>query len=225
MRESDKKAFAALLTDVANYYDRKLTASTMRIYWQGLEDVPMESLRLALSVHAKDPVAGSFMPKISDINRALQALQSDDGHPGAEEAWSIALQARHESAAVVWTEQISQAFFTAALPLLDEGDKIAARKAFQERYERELADARRDHQPAKWFASLGTDAKQCEQAVDQAVRLGRITEAHAQKLLPRSEPVTANAMQAIENGVRATAASAEEAKEKMAALKAMLRLQ
>lgn len=222
MRDADRSEFAELLRVTAAYYDRKLTPDTVAIYWRGLADLPLEAVRGAVNAHVQDPVAGKFMPKIADIRAALEANRADDGHPGAEEAWSIALQARHESASVVWTEQISDAFFQAALPLLDEGDKIAARKAFQERYERELADARKAGVVAKWIASLGSNLDQREQAIEQAVRLGRITSEHGQRLLPRSEPVTEEAMLALENGIKAT--SPEEAKSRTAALRAMLRL-
>lgn len=222
MRDVDQKPFFALMDQTAEYYDRKLTAGTKAMYWQGLSDLPLEAIRLALSAHMQDAQAGKFMPKIADIRAALEARRDDDGHPGAEEAWSIALQARHESASVVWTEQISAAFFQAAMPLLDEGDKIAARKAFQERYERELSEARKAGIAAKWIASLGADPKHREQAIEQAVRLGRITAEHGQRLLPRAEPVTEEAMLALENGIKAT--SPEEAKARMSALRAMLRL-
>lgn len=224
MRDADQKPFFALMDQTAEYYDRKLTAGTKAMYWQGLSDLSLEAIRAALSAHMQDAQAGKFMPKIADIRAALEARREDDAHPGAEEAWSIALGARDEGASVVWTEQISQAFFVAALPLLDEGDKIAARRAFLERYERELVDARRAGVRAQWIASLGSDPHQRGQAIEQAVRLGRLSGEHASKLLPHSEPAALN-MRAIENGVRAASTSPEEAKARTAALRTLLRLQ
>ncbi len=204
MRDADRKPFFALMDQTADYYDRPLTAGTKAMYWQGLADLSLDAIRLALNVHMQHPQAGRFMPKIADIRAALEANRTDDGHPGAEEAWSIALQARHDSASVVWTEQISAAFFQAALPLLDEGDKIAARRAFLERYERELADARKAGIVAKWVASLGADSAQREQAIEQAVRLGRLAGEHARQLLPHSEEVAHAAVQRLEHGVART---------------------
>lgn len=203
MHDADRREFAALLSATAAYYDRKLTPETLAIYWQGLADLPLETVRAAVNAHVQDPGAGQFMPKIADIRRQIE-VHRDDGHPGAEEAWSIALQARHESASVVWTEQISRAFFQAALPLLDEGDKIAARRAFLERYERELDDARKAGVSAKWTASLGSDPDQREQAMEQAVRLGRIGREQAQRLLPHSEDVAPLAVERLENGIART---------------------
>lgn len=219
MHDADRSEFAELLRVTAAYYDRKLTPDTVAIYWRGLADLPLEAVRAAVNAHVQDPVAGKFMPKIADIRAALEANRADDGHPGAEEAWSIALQARHESSSVVWTEQISRAFFQAALPLLDEGDKIAARRAFLERYERELADARKAGIVAKWVASLGSDPEQREQAIEQAVRLGRLTGEHAQRLLPHSEEVAHAAMQRIENGLQRAGGAATQ---QIAALRKLL---
>lgn len=186
MRDNEKREFIALMHTVAEYYDRKLAIETVGIYWRGLADLPFTTVKAALEAHAQDPVAGQYMPKIADVRRQV-AAHADDGHPGPEEAWSIALQARHESASVVWTEEMSRAFFQAALPLLDEGDKIAARKAFQERYEREVEQARRDGRPARWAASFGSDPEGRVRAFDQAVTAGRLPADYARSVAPQLE--------------------------------------
>jgi hypothetical protein len=72
----------------------------------------------------------------------------------------------------------------AAQPLLDEGDQVAARMAFKESYNRLIAEARNNSIPVEWFPSLGDDKYGREAVVKEAVRLGRISEVHAQKLLP-----------------------------------------
>lgn len=186
MFDHEKREFIAVMQTVGSYYDRELTMETVGIYWRGLADLPLETVRAALDAHVQDATSGRFMPKIADIRRQV-AANSDDGHPGPEEAWSIALQARHESASVVWTDQIAAAFFQAAMPLLDEGDKIAARKAFQERYEREVEQARRGAVPAKWVASLGSDQEARVRAINAALERGRLTAEHADRLMPRLE--------------------------------------
>lgn len=190
MHEADKREFAKLLNATAAYYDRKLVPETVAIYWAGLADLTLDQVRGALNVHAQDPQAGQYMPKIADIRRAIESNR-DDGHPGPDEAWAIALPARHESASVVWTDEISRAFFEAAMPLLDEGDKIAARRAFLERYEREVASARRAGAVATWRPSLGTDPRLREEAIDHAQRTGRLGVEHARRLLPPPDPTPA----------------------------------
>lgn len=221
MRDDEKRAFRDLMTGVAVYYDRKLDPTTVAIYWRGLADLPLDAVREALNAHVQDPKAGQFMPKIADIRRAIESTR-EDGHPGADEAWSIALQARHESATVVWTEQISDAFFVAAMPLLEEGDKIAARRAFMERYEHNLAEARKQGIDAKWIASLGSNADQRASAIESAQRQGRLTADHAQKLLPAPEGAVPGALLALENGIKDAAESPEQARANIARLRALL---
>lgn len=221
MHDDEKRAFRDLMTGIAAYYDRKLDPTTVAIYWRGLADLPLDAVRAALNAHVQDPKAGQFMPKIADIRRAIESTR-EDGHPGADEAWSIALQARHESATVVWTEQISDAFFVAAMPLLDEGDKIAARRAFMERYEHNLAEARKQGIDAKWIASLGSNADQRASAIESAQRQVRLTADYADKFLPPPEVAAPGAMLALENGIKDSADSPEQARANIARLRALL---
>ena len=221
MHDSEKVAFRDLMKGVAEYYDRKLAPTTVGIYWNGLADLPLAAVREALTAHIQDPKAGQYMPKIADIRRAIESSR-EDGHPGADEAWSIALQARHESATVVWTEQISDAFFTAAMPLLDEGDKIAARRAFIERYEHVIAEARKQGIDAKWIVSLGSNPAQRATAIETAVRHGRLTAEYANKMLPAPESAAPGAMLALENGIKDAAESPEQAQASIAKLRAIL---
>lgn len=219
MRDDEKRAFKALMESTAAYYDRKLVAETIGIYWRGLSDLTIDQVRAALNAHAQDPQAGQYMPKIADIRRQIEANRND-GHPGPDEAWSIALGARHEGATVIWTEQIARAFFEVAMPLLDEGDKIAARKAFLERYERELTKARREGIAARWQASLGADQRQRIEAIEQAQRQGRISADHARSLLPAPE-IDDRAVLRIEN---ASDAAGVNVRDQLAALRRLVRL-
>lgn len=219
MRDDEKRAFKALMESTAAYYDRKLVAETIGIYWRGLSDLTIDQVRAALNAHAQDPQAGQYMPKIADIRRQIEANRND-GHPGPDEAWSIALGARHEGATVIWTEQIARAFFEVSMPLLDEGDKIAARRAFIERYERELTQARREGIAARWQASLGADQRQRIEAVEQAQRQGRISADHARSLLPAPE-IDDRAVLRIEN---ASDAAGVNVRDQLAALRRLVRL-
>lgn len=219
MRDDEKRAFKAIMESTAAYYDRKLVPETIGIYWRGLSDLTIDQIRAALNAHAQDPQAGQYMPKIADIRRQIE-VNRDDGHPGPDEAWSIALGARHEGATVIWTEQIARAFFEVAMPLLDEGDKIAARKAFLERYERELTQARREGVAARWQASLGVDHRQRIEAVEQAQRQGRISADHARSLLPAPE-IDDRAVLRIEH---ASDAAGVNVRDQLAALRRLVRV-
>lgn len=114
----------------------------------------------------------------------LQRL--DDGRPGPEEAW--AMIPRDESTSVVWTEEMAAAFGV-ALPLLAEGDHVAARMAFLERYRASVQQSRDRGEPPKWTPSLGLDPAGRESALIEAAEKGRLSAPHVAALLPyRGEP-------------------------------------
>lgn len=95
----------------------------------------------------------------------------DDGHPSPNEAWAVAIQAADERNTVVWTTLTQQAWNT-ALPLVQAGDKIAARPAFLETYGRLLKDARAARLPASYTPSLGFDLTSRNAALTDAVSKG-----------------------------------------------------
>lgn len=95
----------------------------------------------------------------------------DDGHPSPNEAWAVAIQAADERNTVVWTTLTQQAWNT-ALPLVQAGDKIAARPAFLETYARLLKDARAARLPASYTPSLGFDLTSRNAALTDAVSKG-----------------------------------------------------
>jgi hypothetical protein len=95
----------------------------------------------------------------------------DDGHPAPNEAWAVAIQAADERNTVVWTTLTQQAWNT-ALPLVQAGDKIAARPAFLETYARLLKEARAARLPASYSPSLGFDLTSRNAALTDAVSKG-----------------------------------------------------
>lgn len=111
-------------------------------------------------------------------------LRIDDGRPGPETAW--AMIPKNESDSVVWTSEMAEAFGI-ALPLLDEGDLIAARMAFVEAYRDRCSKARDDGMPVKWMPSLGHDPHGRERVLMDAVEKGRLTARHVAGLLPYRE--------------------------------------
>jgi hypothetical protein len=105
----------------------------------------------------------------------------DDGRPGPEEAWSMI--PRDEHATVVWCDEMAEAYQVAA-PLLADGDRVAARMAFLERYRALLQRARDAGSPARWWPSLGHDPRGREAVLQQAVALGRLDAEQVAALLP-----------------------------------------
>lgn len=114
----------------------------------------------------------------------------DDGRPGAEEAWAVL--PFDEATSVVWTKEMSDAFWIAQ-PLIDAGEKIPARMAFKEAYLRLVAEAREHREPVKWTVSLGHDQAGRQPVLAAAVEKGRIAASHARTLIPnfdRDDSVT-----------------------------------
>ena len=105
----------------------------------------------------------------------------DDGRPGVEEAWSMI--PRSESATIVWTDEMAEAYGIVA-PMLNAGEEIPARMAFKEKYLALVAASRDAGKQVKWTPSMGSDPHGREPALEAAVRLGRLTQKHAVALLP-----------------------------------------
>ncbi len=78
MREEDFPAFSALIKAVAEYYGKPITSPDLiTIYWNGLRDLNLAELRLALNLHLQNPDSGQFMPKIADIRRMIDGGTQD----------------------------------------------------------------------------------------------------------------------------------------------------
>ena len=109
----------------------------------------------------------------------------EDGRPGPEEAW--AMVPRDEASTVVWTDEIREAW-GAALPILSDGDNIAARMVFLETYRKCVQRARDNRAEVNWTASLGHDPHGREAALRDAAERGRLPYEQVQKLIPHYEP-------------------------------------
>lgn len=105
----------------------------------------------------------------------------DDGRPGAEEAW--AMLPKDEASSVVWTTEMCAAWGV-ALPLVEEGDTVAGRMAFLERYRALVMQARDAGTPVCWTPSLGHDSHGRESVLLDAAEKGRLTAQHVAGLLP-----------------------------------------
>lgn len=110
----------------------------------------------------------------------------DDGRPGADEAY--AMLPMDEASTVVWTTEMAEAWGIAR----ELGDRVAARMAFREAYNRIVANNRSERIQPVWQASLGHDPDGREHVLKQAVALGRLTQAHVERvLLPYHKPTAA----------------------------------
>lgn len=120
----------------------------------------------------------------------------DDGRPGPEEAW--AMLPKDESTSAVWTEEMSEAFGI-CLPLLEVGDKVAARMAFKEAYVARVNAARDERRPPNWLASLGHDPRGRDAVLSEAVSLRRLSLDQARNYSPALNAPQAKALPLLES--------------------------
>lgn len=186
MREADFAPLCAMLDDVWGLKGQPLTGGQKAIFFKALAAHPLDAVRAGLDAHVKDPERGRFLPMPADIIAQILAKVANDGRPGADEAWAIALRAADESDTVVWTAEMAQAW-EACRPVMSLGDEVGARMAFRDAYNRLVASARADGIAPAWAASLGFDAERRALAIGAAVQRGLLPAADVAGLLPAPE--------------------------------------
>lgn len=185
MFERDFAEFAALLDDVATLKPtwKPLPPKAKALFFKAFEQYPLEVVSQAMTAHLLDPERGQFQPAPADLMAQIKKMAGADNWPGAEEAWAIALTSQDESATVIWTQEIAEAFGICR-PVLDTSGAISARKAFIEAYERLVGMARINNIPAQWSASLGWDADKREEVLRKAAVTGLLPAPAVRAMLP-----------------------------------------
>lgn len=172
MDKTDFKAFTSMLDATCAMLSRDSytpNAASTALFFRALQAHPFEAVSGAFLAHSQDPQRGRFPPTPADILAQIDsAAAADDGRPGPEEAWSIALQAVDDASTVVWTPEIAEAWGAARL-VHQVGDVVGARMAFRETYSRLVVDARKRRAPAAWVPTLGTDLTMRVEALRVAV--------------------------------------------------------
>ena len=151
--------------------DLKATAAALMA--KDLEDYGLGEIEKALTKVRRENKGRLSLAAI------IERIDDPNVPPGADQAWAIAVAAR------VWDDELTlvipQAIFQAfPLALWKTGDRVGARMAFKAAYPQCLAEC-----GDEVFVSLGWDAEGRRTAIDEAVRNGYITQARANKLLPK----------------------------------------
>lgn len=181
MTDQDKSEFAAILRGVADVYSREMTLDSIRLWWRLLSRFNVSQVKAAFEAHMMDSDAGRFMPMPAHIVGKIEKMNPSKHAPlSSDEAWAIAVQAQDEATTVVWNQPIAQAWGIArdVMP-----DKVGARMAFKSAYERIIAEMPAGAE-VKWFPSFGTEQSRRVDALEAAVRAGRLTAEHSAGLLP-----------------------------------------
>jgi hypothetical protein len=152
----------------------KLSEAAALMLVRDLSEYPEHQVLEALTRVRKSSKRFSLGAIIEEIDR-------NDGRPGADEAW--AMLPRDENQTVVWTVEMQRAWGIAQ-PLLEDGDKFGARRAFVEAYEREVEQARDMGTYPRWEVSLGQDPNGREAVVRSAIEKGYLPFSQLTTLLP-----------------------------------------
>lgn len=111
----------------------------------------------------------------------IELIEQEDGRPSADEAWAMC--PRCESDSTFWNDEI-QGAMGLARAVLDTGDKVGARMAFRDAYERLVREARAQKRKPSWSLSLGWDKSGRIESVTKAVAAGLLTQEQALPMLP-----------------------------------------
>jgi hypothetical protein len=208
LTDAEQDQLVDMLASTAEVMGEKISPNAATYMVLDLVTYPLRVLAEALTACRRE-VKGR-------LSLAAIMERIDDGHPAPNEAWAVAIRAADEAVTVVWTEQTRDAW-TAALPLVEEGDKIAARQAFLEVYARLVKSARAVGGCAVYQPSLGHDASARAAALQLAVDAGRL--AHEQVAdhlaLPPATPAF-NPLALLAGRVEASPEANERTKQRLA---------
>lgn len=165
----------------------ELSATALRVMAADLECYPEHAVMSSL-VRCRRELTGRLT-----LATIIERLAQSDGRPSADEAWAIALDARDEAKTVVWNNEISEAFGIAR-PVLDAGDKVGARMAFRDAYDRIARNGRESGSAPNWSASLGWDVSARESALLGAEKKGFLSRQTVSALLPQKPGVIEQAL-------------------------------
>lgn len=168
---SHSKALIEALMVTAELTGTEFSRAAASVLASDLSQYPEPMVLGALSKVRRE-VRGRFT--LSDVISRL-----DDGRPGPEEAWGLVPKTEYESS--VWTDEIAEAYGVAS-PLMESGDRVAARMAFTESYRRLVQAARDARVAVRWSPTLGSDSRGRQSALLDAARKGRITQEHVERL-------------------------------------------
>ena len=153
--------------------------ATMELSGQQIRPAALALLASDLS-HIAKPLLRMALARIRAEHKGqiltgtvLQYVDHAMGRLLPAEAYALALSSANDSATIVWTNEIADAWAVAA-PLLRAGDKFGARQAFVEAYARITGEARALRQLPKVQVSLGHDPEGRTRALQEAITAGRL---------------------------------------------------
>ncbi|RDL13437.1 hypothetical protein [Pseudomonas jessenii] len=214
LSSDDIAELAGAICATAETLGQTISATAAKLMAEDLSVYPPADIRKALQACRRE-LTGKLT-----LSAVLQRIDAEDGRPGKDEAWAIAMTTNDEFETVVLTDEIQLAL-AAAKPVLDAGDKVGARMAFISAYERLVGQAREDKKHVNWHVSVGFDANRRTQAITKAVQMQRIPQERAQQYLADLSvaPVTEDGRAVVALLTGEVARPSPKLREKLAAVK------
>lgn len=165
MNLQEQERIVQQLVATAEVMGHQITLNAALMMCQDLSEYAFNDVMIALTRCRKEVTGKLTLKAIVDL------LAPAGGWLSANEAWAQALPAQDEANTMVWTVETRKAWFI-SLPILESGDKIGARMAFIEAYNREVAQAKAAGGLPQIEVSRGDRADLYELAVSQAQTSG-----------------------------------------------------
>lgn len=175
MTPAEKKQLIEAVGATAELTGTELSSAAKKMMVDDLTGFPLAQVLPAL-VRCRRELKGRLT-----IAAIIERI--DDGRPGPEQAWAAMPAPGDEESTFCWTDEMRHAWGDAR-PLIDAGDKVAARMAFTESYRKEVTAARNAGRPVHWEVSPGRDPLMRETVIQDAYQQGRIGYSQASALLP-----------------------------------------
>lgn len=180
MNLQEQERIVQQLVATAEVMGHQITLNAALMMCQDLSEYAFNDVMIALTRCRKEVNGKLTLKAIVDL------LAPAGGWLSANEAWAQALPAQDEANTMVWTVETRKAWFI-ALPILESGDKIGARMAFIEAYNREVAQAKAAGGLPQIEVSRGDRADLYELVVSQAQTSGLLPPPKNTLALPSPE--------------------------------------
>lgn len=185
MNDLDKKRFMSAMGGLGTAFKVSVSEDQFRLYWSLFNEYSIDEFETACFQFLK---RGKFFPAPAELLELIPSSKAKQ-HVSADEAWGIVMASMDEYETVVMTKEIAEARGI-AYDIYAAGDKIGARMAFKDAYNRIIATA----PAAQWFVSRGFDKTRVESAVQKALQLGRLSNDDAAKYIEHKPQTTVKAL-------------------------------
>jgi hypothetical protein len=175
MTLAEKRELARAVATTAGLMGFPLDAEMIAAFVERLSRYPLQVVLTGLQAVERDERGRLTLKSI------LDRLGAGVGHLRGNEAWSLSQAAEDERNTMVWTTEMQRAWHQAQ-PLVEGGDKIAARMAFLEAYDRFCAEARNAGRMPEVVVTRGWDASTADGAIARARVAGLLTAEDAERL-------------------------------------------